>query len=153
MIVRNRKNSEDFYVQNRLNGQINLIHRFIWPEIKAQTNKNIKWTKFDLTFQVFCLTLNVSKFYFYSWKLVFTSVTLLSRVKTGLNCPGNFIWLTLFFCLNILYKSDIIFLDFWGDVSRTWTQIIIDPDFLGLIARKNIWKNTVVWIFQKWGFY
>jgi len=52
MIVRNRKNSEDFYVQNRLNGQINLIHRFIWPEIKAQTNENIKWTKFDLTFQV-----------------------------------------------------------------------------------------------------
>ena len=54
MIVQNRKMEypEDFYVQNRLNGQINLCIRFIWPEIKAQTNKNIKWTKFDLTFQV-----------------------------------------------------------------------------------------------------
>ena len=107
--------SEEFDVQNRLNGQINLCIRFIWLEIKAQTNKNIKWTKLIWHFK-FCLTLNVSKFYFYSWKLVFTSVTLLSRVKTGLNCPGNFIWVTLFFCLNVplnvLYKSGIIFRDF-----------------------------------------
>ena len=54
MVVQNREKtySEDFFVQNRLNGQINLCIRFIWPEIKAQTNKNIKWTKFDLTFQI-----------------------------------------------------------------------------------------------------